>query len=380
MSALLLVIATGWAAVARGGTAPRDVLVVGGLLAAAVLTGSRVRMRREVLVAVGALLVWMVLVTVLRAEVSFTTAHVPALVVLVVLASLAARSLDEQGRWMFLAGAVLIGVLQAAVALVGTGAALVRDTTVLPPEPRAAALLGSPNALGYLLVATGVVTAWVAVRAESVAVRRLAVAAGVLQAAAILTTGSRGALLVSVVVAAWLLWRSPVADALRRPGWLAGVVLVAGGAAAVTVARFAREGQDDRLELWGRAVQRILEEPLLGHGPEPVPYLLTAPGARPTTHAHNEVLQLTVEYGVVGLALAAGTAALVLWRRQPDPLLLAAGGALVAGGLLDFSLRITAVAVLTAVATTCALVPPQSVAGRHRGSARSLTSGPARVS
>lgn len=355
MSALLLLVATGWAVVARGGTAPRDVLVVAGLLTVAVLVGGRVQMRREVVVAVTTLLAWMVLVMVLRSEVSFTTVRIPVLVVLVVLASLATRSLDEQGRRTLLAGAVLLGVVQAVIALVEVGSALAGEADGLPAVTRSAALLGSPNALGYLLVATGVVTAWVATRVDSVVARRLAVAAVVVQAAALLTTGSRGALLVAAVVAAWLVWRLRMAEAVVRPRWAAVAVLAAAGATAVTVNRFAQEGPDDRLELWGGAVHRIMERPLLGHGPDPVPYLLTAPGARTTTHAHNEVLQLAVEYGLVGLVLAVGTAALVLRRRRVDPLLLAAGAALVAGGLLDFSLRITAVALLAAVVTTCAL-------------------------
>jgi O-Antigen ligase len=140
--------------------------------------------------------------------------------------------------------------------------------------------------------------------------------------------------------------------------------------AAVLSYRFVRAWPEQRLELWRAALSRIAAAPWIGTGPLPSTYPLPE-HAQATTHAHNELLQFTVDYGLVGLLLAAAatTAIVVTARSHPQPVsrdrwLFTAAMVLWAGGLVDFSLRVTAVALLAAVTTTLASTANGSQAQR----------------
>jgi len=185
------------------------------------------------------------------------------------------------------------------------------------------------------------------------------------QGGALLLTGSRLAL-----IAAALVLVSCVRIPRRR--WIAAAAAAWLSAAAVVVgARFLITG-GDRIGLWIAAFRQIEIHPLVGRGAEPV--VLDVPGSvvGPTTHAHNEVIQFVLEYGLIGLALTVLTVVLTLRSAtmpgQRNGLLLAAGAALLAGGLIDVGLRVTAIAMMAALLLTIACTPPADAHAERRRS------------
>ena len=280
MTAYLLLVAVAWAVATRGGTGLRDLLVVLLLVTIASVT-ARARPPRDAALAAAlvALLAWLVAAGPLRAGLSLESARVPLLVMTVVLTVLAVRHIDARERETFLAGMVVLGCLHAVIAL---GELAVAASDLLPYPVRAASLLGSPNALGMLLAATSVLTARELARGGG----RLPVLALLLQGAALIATGSRTAIALGAVV---LVGYAATRPGLRRRALaLAGVL--AGG--AMVVWRFATEPVEQRPHLWQEALGRIADRPLSGQGPLPTPYGRSAPDARVTTHAHNELLSM----------------------------------------------------------------------------------------
>ncbi len=193
-----------------------------------------------------------------------------------------------------------------------------------------------------------------------------------LMTAALMLTGSRGG------VAAWLLALAitVVIGSVGRVGLraLAGRVVALGilpalavawlGADALT-AKLASEGlASNRGELREIAYHMIADRPLTGSGAGTYRWVFPAYkdarfGAGFYEHVHNDALELLVEQGVLGAALAlAGVAALLLAAirgalARRDPVLRAALFASIAGvlallahGAVDFNLQIPANAAL----------------------------------
>jgi O-antigen ligase len=250
----------------------------------------------------------------------------------------------ERGTLVF--GLIVLGCLQSLVALVEL-------TTIGPMKlalaPRVGALVGSPNGLGMLLVSTSVLTAREVDRRGG----SWPAAALVLQGCALVATGSRTALLVAVVLL--------IVYLMKQAGRLRGLLAAIGFSAAATVMiwRTATERHQDRPDLWLASLQRIADNPLLGEGPAPAPFTPAAPGARITTHAHNEILPWGLEYGLVGIGVAL-VVILSAFRavRRPaggDRWFQCAALALLAAGMTDFTLRITALTLTAAALTTLAL-------------------------
>src|SRR6185503_16206693 len=112
------------------------------------------------------------------------------------------------------------------------------------------------------------------------------------------------------------------------------------------------QGAPSRPRLWRAALEQIDRHPLTGRGPIPEVLSVDSIGLAPTTQAHKEILQLTLEYGVVGLFLA--TRLLFVVLRNPggqwsgDRWLVTAAAAITASGLTDFTLRITAITITAA--------------------------------
>jgi O-antigen ligase len=76
-----------------------------------------------------------------------------------------------------------------------------------------------------------------------------------------------------------------------------------------------------RIGLWHQALQFIGQRPLLGIGPGQYASLNPDPGAHPIFYAHDVVLDVAVELGVLGAAALLalfGTAIARAWRRQAD--------------------------------------------------------------
>jgi O-antigen ligase len=289
-----------------------------------------------------------------------TGLRVPVLVLLGTLTALIAARCTAAQRAMILDGLVVIGMVQALGAIVQV-AATVTQHGIPPDGLRAASLLGNANALGVLLVATFLVTL---ARMPKGAWALLAV-----QGLGVLLTGSRLAVGLGLVVAVAAAVRGP----LRR--WWGVVACWIAVAVAVLVDRFAASGAD-RLALWQAALGELVHAPIAGRGPAPAVYQVA--GIGPTTHAHNEALQIAVEYGVIGLGLLVLTvilAARAALRSPCDGLLLAAAAALAACGLTDFGLRIPGIALTVAMLLSAARRPetaapqggaPPSVAGSGR--------------
>jgi O-antigen ligase len=76
-----------------------------------------------------------------------------------------------------------------------------------------------------------------------------------------------------------------------------------------------------RLGLFHQALQFIGQRPLLGIGPGQYSSLNPDPGAHPIFYAHDVVLDVAVEFGVLGAAALLalfGTAIARAWQRQAD--------------------------------------------------------------
>ena len=344
--AYLLLVALTWATTRAGATTPVDLGVVAAVVVAAFLLSGKPSRPGPAVLAVGAFLAWTIFAHPDQAT-DMAGLWLPVLVVLCVLVVLTVLRTAEQ-RAILLDGLVVIGTVQA----IGAGvqaAVLVAERGIPADGLRAASLIGNANALGVLLVATFLVT----LRTRPPGAPVLLVVQGL----GVLLTGSRLAIGVAIVVAV-----AAVRGPLRRWKALVGCWVVVAG--AVVVGRFVASGAD-RLALWRAALGEFARAPITGRGPAPVAYLVT--GIGPTTHAHNEALQIAVEYGVVGLGLLiiAGVVVVRCVARW-DVGLLVATVALAASGLTDFGLRIPAIALTAAVLGAFAASPNPRAARSDR--------------
>jgi O-antigen ligase len=357
-----LLAALAWAVASRGGTGARDLVIVLGLLVVAIVAG-RAWPRRDMALwaAFAALMCWLVIVGLLRTGLTLETVRVPLLVVIAALTALVVRRMGARERDTFVTGLIVIGCLQSMIVLAEL---TVTVSVALSVSHRPGALLGSPNGLGMLLVATSVLTArWLDRRGGW-----LPTAALLLQGCAILATGSRTAILIAMA----LLFGYIAIDA----GWLRGLLAATGFSAgmAVVIWRTAIEDHQDRPDLWQESLRRIADHPLLGEGPAPAPFTPALPNARVTTHAHNEILQWGLEYGLVGigLALAVTVVALRSVRRPIDGnrWFQSAALALLVSGLTDFTLRITALTLTAAALSALGVTGHLPAAVARSGSAQ----------
>jgi hypothetical protein len=354
-AALLVVAAIAWTSAAGGGTSTVDlVLVVVALVAALALAATRAPSRAgstRTTAAVVALELWL-LVTAAGPSGEWTveTVRVPVLVLIVGLTVHIVGRLGPEQRELVAGSLIVIGSVHGAAAVVE----FVLEVASADPV-RADGLLDNPNALGMLLVATGSSTLREIARSPS----RSARLALVVQGVALLLTGSRWALLVCLLLVVPRAVRGASHRVLAVTGLWSGVAL------AIAVRRLTVGGWD-RLGLWRAALPEIAARPLAGRGAEP--RLIDVPGwrVRPTTHVHNEVLQLAVEHGLVAIALVAviaGLAVRALPDRPRDKWLTVAAVALLSSGLIDFGLRVTAIALTTAAIAALAPGAPQDDVG-----------------
>lgn len=356
----LLLIAVAWAMAAGGGTGGAALALTCSLLAISVLLASRGGLAAPrtpvlVLATLGLLIAWLIGAGVLRVGLSLTSVRIPILILIAFLSVQVVRLLDQEQRGRLMQGLIVLGSVHATIAIAEALMQVASEMVVVPP--RVDGLIGNANALGIFLVASATLTV------RELTLRR-APLLGVplaLQGSALLLTGSRLAIIVALCVAAWFL---PIRGARRTWIFLAPWAITA---TAIVAVRF-WNAEPERLNLTVAAVKRIAERPLAGRGPTPIVYDIPAGEALPTTHAHNEFLQLAVEYGLVGLALTIAVL-IFAFRSRPravrrDAWVVAAAVSLVASGLTDFSLRITGITVTAAVLTAAALIPPPTHGAR----------------
>lgn len=368
-AAYLLIAALAWAVASEGGTRALDLIIIATAMAAAALTCRAWRsIDPATATAVTLLVFWLVADGPGRTGVELESIRMPVLVVLTTLTVLVVARLRAPARDTVIQGLIAIGCVQAVVAL-----AQVSESAMGGPStpPRADALLGSPNGLGMLLVATSVLTMRTLVANGG----RLTNAALFLQAAGVLATSSRSA----IVTASALLIGYAASRGSRTMRSAAAAAVVAGS--GLVVWRFTTEPAEQRPHLFVEALGRIAQHPLTGVGPTGTPYSTSAPAARVTTHAHNELLQWGVEFGLIGVALGLLTVVLALRAaRRPDrfdPWLIVAAAVVLGAGLTDFTLRITAMSVLAAVLGTLAATGTQAsaAAGGHLAAGPRLARG-----
>ena len=216
--------------------------------------------------------------------------------------------------------------------------------------------LGNPNFVGVLMAMTLPLTLALSADASTVGRRAWIALALVIQSAALVATGSRGAVLglgAAVAVYASLRWSGRVRIALAVAAVLAGVAL------GTSPARPLDTTAAGRLHLWRIAAPHAWDAPLTGRGPGAVAARFPAwqrraarEGVRDprfaglTDHVHNDYLEALIDRGLPGLvALVAPLGVLlVLTARVPRPVvpLLAGAAAAVAAGaacaLVDFPL------------------------------------------
>ncbi len=211
--------------------------------------------------------------------------------------------------------------------------------------------LGNPNFVGALMAMSVPLTMAVHALSASSVVRRVAEVAGVLQAAALVGTGSRGAVLgLGAAMAAWALVRWS-----RRMRLALAALLVFGGIAiGLSPARPLDTTAAGRLHLWRIVAPHALDAPLTGLGPGAV--ALQFPGwqrsaarqgvrdrrfAGLTDHVHNDYLEAVVERGVPGLLSCVLPLGLLVWLlarvpRPAAPMVAGCCGALAAGAACAF--------------------------------------------
>jgi O-Antigen ligase len=333
-----------WCVATRGGTDARDLGVVCAVLAAAFLSAAVSAHRLPAMpmggsAAVLALLAWVIIDGPLRSGLDVETVRVPMLVSAAVLTVGTVSLLCWTRRTLLLRGFIVLGTVHALITVAGT----IRDY--------ASCMCASPSRAESLLVTTGTLTAREVQRRWT---PFLGAALG-LQAVALLLTGSRLALLTALCVIVW--YGMTRATRIGRAALVPWIVI----AVVVVAVRFVRAMPDQRWYLWIAAAHRIAAQPIAGHGPTPEVYTLPLARARLTTQAHNEILQWTADYGLIGLALL--VAVLVVAFRsvhhpaQHDRWLVAAASSVLASGLADFTLRITAVTVMAAALAAVAFMP-----------------------
>lgn len=353
----LIIAAIAWGMVTRGATGGWDLVIVVVLLFTALVANGSAAMRRVprgLVVLFVVLETWLVVVGPVRSGLSLETARTPILAGVAYLTVVIVARLDGSQRVHVVRGLIVVGTAHAFLAISEVGGRWLASGEVPGVTVRAGALVGYANALGVVLIATAVLTV------RELERRSTAWLGGALavQAVGILATGSRLALLGALLLLAWYATtQASQRSSVPVIGWAVAALLVLG-------LRFV-ESAPTRLHLWASAVRRIAERPVAGRGTQAQIFAIDVPDAQMTTHAHNELLQIGVEYGLVGLILLLATLAVAFQaragRRPPDRWMAIAAIALAAGGLTDFTLRITVVLVVAATLATLAMtVAPQT--------------------
>jgi hypothetical protein len=267
----------------------------------------------------------------------------------------ATTRLADRWRLWVVDAIVLLGTVHAGitVAVLAWGA-----VAAGPPAPAvwSSGLQQSPNTLAALLAATSAIT-----------LRRLDHRQGpslpvpwlrAMLAAQVVGVAATGSRFGAICVAAILLVSAMNARLRMSRGVLAGIGLASLAAGLVTLATTPTE----RVGIWAQAVRRLADAPWVGAAGDVPPFTGSSELIPSTTHAHNEVLQLAVEFGVpTTLGLVAVAAAWVAWRwSKMDRALLVPAAIIVGSGLIDVTLRSTPVLAIMALCAGAAAATERS--------------------
>ena len=249
------------------------------------------------------------------------------------------------------------------------------------PIPRPVGTLGNPNTLAALLVLLIPFTAGWLVEAKAPLPRVLL---GLYTLATLLLLGltfSRGGWIGSVVgLAVWIGLRFPVRQIWTTlPRWqkvalVALALLAATGGAVVLIDSLSIGGRGLNLRTWlyQTALELFAQRPLTGHGlftfGAGLSRLNSLPPLEPHSHAHNVILQVAAELGIVGLialaltAWAALRALLRAIRRPLDPITvmgIAAFAGFAAHQMVDLPAMMPTIALAALIALLLAVTPAE---------------------
>lgn len=264
--------------------------------------------------------------------------------------------------------------------------------------PRPVSLLGNPNALGNFLV---VLIPFPLTRMVYARGRMTRIGMGlyaVLTIFLLFLTYSRGAWLgLGLGIFVWLLLlllQNGLLSASRLRGWWQkqndGMKILTAGLSLVIIIGFAAglliflrsfseggRGTDLRTSIYGHALTLFTEKPITGHGlftfGRGFSRLESIPPVTPHSHAHNVVLHIAAELGVIGLAALFTTVAVIFWMARRNwrdsnargrTTLVGAISAVVAFGvhqLTDIPAMTPAVALAGLVALALVMIPVHAV-------------------
>lgn len=251
-------------------------------------------------------------------------------------AAVAAHCRTARRVWWLLGGVCAAALVTSVLALGElSGVRVAYGGSVVDARPTA--LFGQPNELGAF-TAVGVVLAFALVAGGPRRFRLPAAACGLVAVGGLVASLSRGAWIGAAVGLAVLAVLLPQCRRLALGAGAAlvgcGALLAVAGATGPLGVAAQRLGSllgthnpyDDRPAIWAEAVGQIARHPLLGSGPGGFAgqaAAVTSPvaGVRPV-HAHNLVLTVLTEQGLLGLAalgVAVATGAWVVAKTRPNP-------------------------------------------------------------
>ncbi len=249
------------------------------------------------------------------------------------------------------------------------------------PLPRPVGTLGNPNTLAALLVMLIPFTAGRLAESKAPLPRVLLGLYTLANLVLLGLTFSRGGWIGGVVgLAVWIGLRFPVRQIwialprLQKAALIALALLAATGGAVVLLDSLSIGGRglDLRTWLYQTALELFAQRPLTGHGlftfGAGLSRLNSLPPLEPHSHAHNVILQVAAELGIVGLislALTAWAALRALLRtlhRPADPITvmgIAAFAGFATHQMLDFPAMMPTIAFTALIALLLAVTPDE---------------------
>lgn len=218
---------------------------------------------------------------------------------------------------------------------------------------RTFATMGHPNFLGQFLLITIILTAGM-VYVKKAYKNLYYIIAILLQIAALLTTWNRASIIalavITICVAMYALYKKYSSTYIKVAAGVVAIIVV--GGALWSFFHTDTRSADTRLKLYPEVVRMVSQNPIVGYGLESFGYAFTPyfpKGIGETENfsdlpdkAHNEVLDVIAEQGIVGLVLLLTLTALLLvsvFKKQnrTNPFVITPALALLANELTNFA-------------------------------------------